>query len=358
MNLPICNIHGKKTLKRKDMDIFLCRICLLKSKSDITYYYDNYDSFESVNNNNKLNSIINGNEKEIIKDYEGFTILNKVFLNIIKNSNIEFTNELNNSQINRKRFSKNLKDGAEFIYLNLIKKFEENIDELNNLLDNMDISLDCSKYKIQEVEKKLNSKLEFLSKEDILKSEFNKLYNSFYNKLKTISKNDFISENTNLNFLKVLVNPIFNNGSNIIISQKRNNGSYWSVSSENILEGEFCAKIRINKILNKSDWSLNIGIIRSNSTNTSTYYTDGVFFMCSGKITQQFSGNQGQNFLRPWKNDDIILIRRDKSNSIYFGLNDESTFEKAYSNIIGPYRICVGFSSSMEGDNIELLELD
>ena len=91
--------------------------------------------------------------------------------------------------------------------------------------------------------------------------------------------------------------------------------------------------IRINNITRTyRTWDVTIGLQLANSNKSDDYYNDGVFYMSCGTISKPFDGNTGRNLLRKWINGDIVLIKRDKNNAVWFGLNEEETMEIAFEN--------------------------
>ena len=59
-----------------------------------------------------------------------------------------------------------------------------------------------------------------------------------------------------------------------------------------------------------------------------------------------------------WTKGDILFVKRDFNNSIWFGVNDESNMYEAYKNEEGIFRICMGFSSSVGRDRFRLVYLN
>jgi len=219
------------------------------------------------------------------------------------------------------------------------------------------LTVKSTKDEIQRIQVDLDEQIALLESEEKIKENFHKINKRYDNKNKFLDLAKFSNPDLKIAYTKVGC-ANFKNGTPVIISGARNQGSYWSERSEDLFEGPVFARLKIHNITRTSDWSLNIGLIRDDYTNDNTYYQGGVFFMCSGRITVQFQGNQGRNFMRRWNNGDEVLIRRDDKNTVFFGLNDENVMEQAFTNIAGKFRICVGFSSGMTGDHIEIVEVD
>lgn len=355
MDESICNIHGKKGLVLPSEDPtqnkYICRICIFKSKQDIDFYYENYDKFEKTEDV-KLNLY-----EQKLKDYEGFSLVNKNFVEAAKSFNLDdplysrlFTN--------KERFKTEMKEGLKHLYGKITEKFENTVNELNEKADTLDLTLKSAKDDLEKIQVELDEQINTLESKEKVDEQLEKIEKKLYAKFKYMPTSKLIDPELKITFGKGQGNTNLMNGTNFIIAQRRNTGSYWRERSDEIFDGAMFARIKVHNISRRSDWSLNIGLQRANSNNDNSYYMDGVFFMCSGKITNQFQGNVGRNMHSAWNNGDEILISRDENNNVLFGLNDESTLTQAYANITGPFRICIGFSSACNGDHIELLEVE
>lgn len=353
MENKTCDIHGLKTLVCCENDnlSYICEHCLFDNEETFNFYEKNFDSFKNVN------SLDNSTFLSSTKEFEGFEHLNKVFKNSIEGVKIPENLQFDKLETNALRFKSSIKEGIAQFYLNLIEKFEKTVETLNEKTDKLDLTMKSAKEEIEEIQKNLEEQIGILENEKKLSESYQKILEKFTNRLKSLKMEQYIDPTLKISFKKGFGNNLFKNGTNIIDATQRT-GSYWCECSNEVLEGAFFAVLKIHNITRKSDWSLNIGIQRATSTNQGSYYQDGCFFMCSGKITTQFQGNTGRNFKRQWNNGDEVLIKRDENNNVFMALNNEDELEQAYTNITGPFRICVGFSSGMIGDKIEFLELD
>lgn len=352
MELETCEKHGTKYfyLNKDDKKYFLCRICMFNSEEEISFYNDNFDNFKVYSRVENLFYLEN------LKDYEGFVHINKIFKE--KLESLKLSDELfEKLGANQERFRKELKEGLLNAYNSTTEKFEKTVTSLTEKTDKLDLTLKSAKDELQSIQKDLDEQIEILESEEKIQLIFEKVMKKYSSKARYLSLEKYIDPELKINFKRGGGNNNFRNGTNVIIATNRG-GSYWCECSEDVFEGPLFARLRINNISRKSDWSLNIGLQRAESTNTNSYYQDGVFFMCSGKITVAFQGNQGRNCLRAWNNGDEVLIRRDENNVVYFGLNDETTLENVYNSVPGRMRLCVGFSSSMINDNIEIVEVE
>lgn len=353
MEVPECEKHGFKSLilVQEDGNKYLCKVCVIQSKADLTFYLQHRDKF--------LNrDLVDSNEYQSkLKEYEGFCHTNKAFADVCESFNLD-TDVYLKASTNKELFRKAIKEGISKLYSSITSKLEKTVEELTEKTDKLDLTLKTVKDEITNIQSSLDEQINLLENEQKLNAEFEITFKKFNLKLKYSSIEKIIDPKIKVSFVNSCGNLNFRSGSNTLVSARRNTGSYYCETSEEVFENELFARIKAANITRKSDWSLNIGLIRANSQNHSSYYNDGVFFMCSGKITNQYSGNQGRTIFGQWNNGDEILIRRDSMNSVFFGVNDESTFIQAYSNITGPMRLCIGFSSSMQGDIIEILEIE
>ena len=147
--------------------------------------------------------------------------------------------------------------------------------------------------------------------------------------------------------------------SNRVITSKHS-GNNWCAKSEYVLQGAFESKISILKIDQnkaKQSWRYAVGLIKSNpSYDDNEYYKDSILLICDGNKCK-FVGNLNQLLNYSWKSGDIILVKRDELNNIYFGINNDTKL--AYQDISGPFRIVYGFYyDAIEGDIFELTELN
>lgn len=353
MEEPECEMHGAKSLvfQAEDGNKYLCKVCTLKSKDQLKFYLQNQEKFE-----NRF-AIKNKDYESKQREYEGFCHVNNAFMSICESFNLD-SDVFIKATTNKELLKKAAKEGISKMYSSITEKFEKTVDDLTEKTDKLDLTLKTAKDEITVIQTSLEEQINLLENRARLEDEFKVLFNKIDLKLRYSSIEKITDPNLKVSFISSCGNLNFRSGTSTIISARQNTGSYYCETSEEVLEGELFARLRINNITRKSDWSLNIGLLRANSQNHSSYYSDGVFFMCSGKITNQFSGNQGRTIFGQWNNGDEILIRRDSANSVFFGVNDESTLVQAYSNIAGQMRICIGFSSSMQGDIIEILEIE
>jgi len=143
---------------------------------------------------------------------------------------------------------------------------------------------------------------------------------------------------------------------NEITLVKKTGASYWYVQSEQLLTGPFICKVSVNLLLSVNDyWKHTFGIIKENSNNISQYYMDCILFNSLGYLAKKFSSSGAyKKIFDKWKTGDELIIKRDYDNTILFGLNDENELIEAFTSIIGNFRIVMGFSKNIEGDQFTM----
>lgn len=355
METILCEKHGLNHLKlvTQTSTKYFCTTCLYDDHEILSLYIENLDLIQEVYSSDFSKYL------DKLKDYEGFANINKVFKEELeKTPNIgdKVTSEYLSK--NAYKIFYNLEKALKSEYTNTCQKFEKTVEELIEKTDKLDLSLKSAKDELNGIQKSLDDQTEMLSSDKMILEIFSKITNKLDSRINHINIEKFVDEETKFNFSKGNGDINFQSGSNISVSMTGRGGSYNREMSEQVFSGPLLARIKINNITRKNDWNLNIGLIRANNTNSNNYYQDGVFYMCSGKITVQYQGNQGRNITRAWENGDEIIIKRDENNDIWFGLNEDSSLQKVYTNITGEMRLCVGYSSSSSGDNIEILEVD
>ena len=152
---------------------------------------------------------------------------------------------------------------------------------------------------------------------------------------------------------------------NLVINNHTNQSSYWCVEGEQILDGAFLCKVEVEEFNGTGGcWNHNFGIIRENKINfsQSNYYNNCILIASNNWLAKKYSGSGAHVQLpgtnQAWTKGDILFVKRDFNNSIWFGVNDESNMYEAYQNEEGSFRICMGFSSSVGSDRFRLVYLN
>ena len=268
--------------------------------------------------------------------------------------------------MNKKLIQSNLTNEFNFISLN--EKFEKIIETLNHKIDDTSYvsKIDSIKSDLESkiAKTELDSSLE--NQEDRLKKHsdqsISKLKNEISQQFNELRDKNIALANSLKNVIKKEDERKIMQGFNCnkVITFMHDN--YWCAKSEYILNGAFEAKISIIKINEKNaleSWDYAIGLIKNTpSYKDNQYYNDSICLYSNGLINKKFQGNIGaQLFDLIWKIGDIILVKRDNLNNIYFGINNETKL--AYKDITGPFKIVFGYSKNVkDGDIFELNDLN
>jgi hypothetical protein len=360
-----CKIHNVAMVKCAEENCErntngICKFCALNSKELLNHLSEHFDHVKESNFED-FDSVDNFSKK--LKSDEEYGDLNKIFLDMYvkADSSIDsiFLDVLKRQVIMKQQFRNTLLTKYENFTIeleDLVKTLSEKLNSLSSLSPKL-------KDDIFKLKKDLDSKLNLLSNPQEIYKELEQLIMKIENILKKLKVEDILNDKFNLDILyKVSCNLELSTGGNRINVTPRGS-SYWITKSEEILEGAFICKISvisINSVNAGNYWSYSVGIIKADFVgNETSYYNDSIIIQSNGYVPEKFSGSGStrQLFFEKWKNDDLIFIKRDENNSLFFGLNDENSFQLAYSNISGPFRIVMGFGSTMDGDIFELKEL-
>ena len=240
-------------------------------------------------------------------------------------------------------------------------KYDQKLKSINDLFN---IQLELQKTN-KDKSKLVLSELK-IAKELIFK-EFSKVIEEIEIISNSVDKNNEIIEESpaskksfmNLNWSPhVQVNGAFVDNNYEI----KEGGSHWHVESDQVFSGALLCKIKLVQYThNSNNWKCGIGLIRNNNNTIYQYYNHSIVMANDTLINTKFTGTDTkirlfQNTI--WKEGDEIIVKRDNSNDVYFGINDESSMVKGYDNIEGDFRIVIGFINFMEKNDIfELIYL-
>ena len=166
--------------------------------------------------------------------------------------------------------------------------------------------------------------------------------------LKNPMNNDDIIKVNNNNLIQVpsvnkqvkLCEMIGYNSNRVIV--RKHDGRYWCAKSKIVLNGAFEASISIVQIDQKkakNNWYYSVGMIKTIQNETDdNYFKDSICLLSTGKA-YHYGSSVIQLFDNIWKTGDNILLKRDKSNNVYFGINIQSSYKLAYISIEGSFTI-------------------
>jgi hypothetical protein len=339
----------------------ICKYCVLNSREHISHLADHFDYIKKIyieNENGSIDSFENS-----LKSEEEYGDLNKIFKDIYEKSRTVIDSIFDQIQNQRLIMTEQYRNTLLTKYELFTNELEELIKTLSQKLNSVNSKDTKLKEEILKMKKELDAKLNLLSNPDEIFKDLEQLINKIESLIKKLKVEDILNNKFNLDILKKLpVNLELTTGGNRINVTPRGS-SYWATKSVEVLEGAFICKIRVVSINSNSVgsyWNYAVGIIRSDSTNDTSYYNDSVIMQSNGYIPEKFSGSGStrQLFTQNWENGDVIIIKRDENNSVFFGINDENSLQLAFHGIIGKFRIVLGFSTSMNGDIFELEELN
>ena len=359
----ICNIHGA-TLLKCTFDFCdkqqICKSCAFNKKEDLEHVANHFDYLKDKSEES-LNDFISKQ-----KEYEGYSDLNKICiesLNKAETFSEDFFKGLNNVKL---EVINQLRQGIVNKYEEVTESFELLVKNLTEKVSNINLQDKKAAQEIKKMKAELDKKTTELSNLEDLQKLFVENFEKASKRMKEMRINDLLNMKFNFTGRKGKNNTeLMNIGAssfNLYSLQPTNTGSYWTVKSQEVLEGAFECKIRVKHINSSSAnsyWNYGIGIMKHDSTRDSNYYDDGVVFLSNGWLANKFSGSGShvQLFNNIWKDGDLLLIKRDESNNVYFGMNDENSYKLAFDNISGKYRVIFGFSSSMKEGEFELEDL-
>ena len=130
--------------------------------------------------------------------------------------------------------------------------------------------------------------------------------------------------------------------------------THWHVESSEAFSGPLLCKIKLVKYKhNSNNWTCAIGLIRNNSNSIGDYYNYSVVLANDCLVNTQFTGKNTRKRImgRKWEEGDEIIVKRDKNNDVYFGINDESSMVKGFDKIEGEFRVIIGFINKIEKDD-------
>ena len=313
---------------------------------------------ELLNYSDKLNSEVKNELININTDLE--LKINSVKSNLEENTknllvNIYETNE--NNKLETEKLNSSLKT-------EMINKNNSLQKKLESVKTNLEESTKNNMKKINETEENIQNSLKIKEKE--IKLQYRILNSLLSNEMtyKTLELNNTdIQLRKKINSLKqeIFSQMIGFNSNRIVITS--HGGNYWCGKSQFVVGGVFEAKVTVIKIDNtkaNGNYNYGVGLIKRVQTNDDNmYYKDSLIFYSNGFNNIKFNGYKDKKlFDRIWKTGDIILIKRDKLNNVYFGINTDSTYKLAFESIEGSYQIVFGFSNNAkEGDAFELTDI-
>lgn len=352
-----CETHGLELCFCSSCNKTLCKLCVFENKEELKHLKDHYDYILDLIPSNKK-------YQEALHDYEGFELLNKVYIEKLEKADEIIDSSFEKIHASKYEIISRVKTVLQLVYDNLTSNFEKYVKSVSSNINSLDINDVSSKEEFKKLKKKFDDLSEFLDNEEKLKELFNNITQKALAKFDKLKVSDLASDNLpfKLGSSGESLDLIGGDG-NKLTTKTGKSGTYYIARSDEVLEGEFLAKIKINKIDSSkvnSYLKYSVGVIKksyNSTTNYDTYLNDSVVFQSNGYMAKEFSNSSSyKKILDLWKAGDVLLIKRDASNDLYFGINEEKNLVKA-TNHSGELRVVIGVSTSNFDDEFELIEI-
>lgn len=242
-------------------------------------------------------------------------------------------------------------------YMEITCGLQEGIKDVSTTFDSTDKS---NKIEIRRLKRRLNDIMLIVESEKDVVNQFAEIFLKLENKLKNIK-------------LQTLQNPAFKFSlfgkldvlewkglNNHILTVPPGGNSYKCFVTEEIFDYEVTCTIRLNKFQSNfagSEWMYGFGLLKNGmEINEGTFYDFTAMLQSTGYTNIKFSGSSGNTRItEKWNTGDEITLLRDSSGTMYFSLNKEERVE-AFKEVNGAMRVVFAVSSSIIGDEIELIE--
>lgn len=334
----------------------VCRFCGVQHKGELEHLIEHYDFLKE-----KL-PMSYDEFKTKIKDDEFYADLNKSYVEFIGTA--ENTLDFLYSKLTEKKqaISDQVNTTLQLKYEDLTFQFENLVRSLSEKLNSMSTTDNKAKDEFRKIKKDLDDKLAFLTNPSIFSKDFLEFLTKVDMKLKKLKIDDLLNDKFNFSYKMSLCNLEWEKTNSPIVNVTPQGTSYWPVTSKEILEGAFECKIAVRSINESSIssyWNYTCGLARPTFVNESSYYNDCLLFQSNGYIPTEYSGNGSyqQLFHSYWKPGDELLIKRDEQGQVFFGINNESSYQLAFSNKQGQMKIVMGFGAAMNVGCFEIIEL-
>jgi hypothetical protein len=358
--ISTCGVHGLCFLECNAENCTkktVCKLCAYNSKEDIQHVLDHFDHLKD----SEQREIAEFSTKT--KDYEGYADLNKIYNDSVAKASSFTEGFFEGINQSKALMIYQLRESVLGRYNELTTGFEDLVKSLTEKLGSVNLQDKKCVDGIKRMKAELGAKTELLNNTESLVSLFQDSFQVASKKLTRMKIKDIVDKKFNFSGKKGSTYcELTCGGSRCDISQitNKNGSGYWTVTSNEILEGSFEVKIRIERI-NPSQanayWNYGFGIMRASSQNHSAYYNDSCMLNSNCYTASQFSGSGGsQVFNRCLQNGDLLCFKREDDNNIYYALNDDNGYKLVFSNIAGPFKLVLGFGSSITEGVFEIEE--
>jgi predicted DNA-binding protein YlxM (UPF0122 family) len=355
---PTCPTHNVNllTCTEENCSKTVCRLCAVYSKDELSHLTQHFESLK------EQLPISLDEYKNKIKVDEFYGDLNKAYGEFIDSADNSLSSIYDKLSIKKQIISDQVNTTLLTKYEELTVQFEVLVKSLSEKLNTISTHDNKAKDDFRKIKKELDEKLSFLTNPSIFSKDFIEFLTKVDMKLRKLKIDDILNDKFNFSYKMSLCNLEWENTNSPILNVVTQGSSYWSARSKEMLEGAFSCKIAIRAINDGyvgSYWNYTCGLARPNITSDSSYYNDCLVFQSNGYIASEFSGSGShkQLFFNNWKVGDEILIKREENGNVFFGLNNETSYQLGFSNKQGQMRIVMGFSTSMSIGSFEIVEL-
>mmetsp|Transcript_3377 Transcript_3377/g.3408 ORF Transcript_3377/g.3408 Transcript_3377/m.3408 type:complete len:261 (+) Transcript_3377:182-964(+) len=232
-----------------------------------------------------------------------------------------------------------------------LKTVEENISTVDK----------NDQMQVKRLKRKLDDTVKLIEDEKAIDNQFNELFSKLERKLKYLSLKDLLKEDFKFSLSGKLGRLGWNGNDDPVFKVLQGGTSYKTYYSSEAFESELTCKVKIISLtqnLLNGYWNYGFGLIKDGSENNqSSYYTHSVVLQGNGHCNVKFSGSSDtiNKELDEWKEGDELCVQRDGEGSVFFSINDGER-KRCFTEINGRMRIVMGFSTSVNGNEFEMVE--
>jgi hypothetical protein len=357
--ISTCGVHGIAFLECSSEGCdkkVICKLCAFAKKEDLQHCIDHFDSLKDSNHK----ELATYSSKT--KDYEGYADLNKIYMESIEKASTFTESIFEGINQSKTLIIHQLRDSVLCKYDETTESFEVLVKNLTEKLGTINLSDKKLVDSIKRMKAELEAKTNLLNDPESLAKLFEENFGFASKRLNNMKIKDIVDRKFNFSGKKNMLSCELSCGSSRfdVSNVTRGSGSYWTVKSNEILEGNFECKIKIERINSSSAtscWNYMFGLMRSTSVNDASFYNDSCILQGNGSLAVQFSGsNSTQLFTGCLKVGDDLYMKREEG-SVYFALNNDNDYKLAFTGITGSFKIVFGFSSGISEGAFELEEL-
>lgn len=234
--------------------------------------------------------------------------------------------------------------------------FEDGIREVTAAYETVDKT---NKIEVKRLKRKLDDIMLMVESEKDIDNQFAEIFLKLENKLKYLKLKSLQKPDFKFTLLGKLDRLEWKGGNNILTIPP-GGSSYKCFVTDEVFESEVTCTIRLNKFQTNfagSYWNYGFGLIQNgNETNESSYYNFTAMLQSNGYTNVKFSGSSDTTKrTEQWNTGDEVTLVRDSNGTVFFSLNRGERVE-TFKDVNGAMRVVFGVSSSITGDEIELIE--